>query len=75
MSELSFTEGDTLSIETQLTIADPFSIHEGVLELVFEDSQGKKLQRKFPIGDTDFYNDFEVSEKELKAFLKGKGAL
>ncbi|MFR1834142.1 MAG: hypothetical protein ACLSX5_13430 [Lachnospiraceae bacterium] len=75
VSELSFTEGDTLSIETQLTIADPFSIHEGVLELVFEDSQGKKLQRKFPIGDTDFYNDFEVSEKELKAFLKGKGAL
>lgn len=75
VSELSFTEGDTLNIETQLTIADPFSIHEGVLELIFEDSQGKKLQRKFPIGDTDFYNDFEVSEKELKAFLKGKGAL
>ena len=75
VSGIHLEEGDTLNMETQLTITDPFSIHKGVLELVFEDSQGKQRQRTFPIGDTDFYNDFEVSEKELKGFLKGKGAL
>lgn len=76
VSEIHLEEGDTLNMETQLTITDPFSIHEGVLELVFENSQGKKLCRRFPIGDTDFYNGFfGTSEKELKAFLRGRGSL
>lgn len=70
-----FLEGDRLQLRVELVAADPFTIQENVMVLTLEDSQGKELRQLIPVGTSDYFNGFQATDKEVKAFLKGKGAL